>query len=304
MHTCHNGDLPGDFYRFTGGIVYRDLERGVNCYGIYASMGVVIPKGSNANRVVAPCEEPLFNVCGRDHYLFLGGGVLPVPGFVLPEGARAPAAGAANPPVPAKLHSEVESPSGKVWSYDMQANCIGVFPRDPKNRTPLNEPGVWKARQRLSYKGKTGDVLGSGDGEYVFYVMPRDMSRRVSMTTVQPFYFRIDPEGELRIDGSVPDTVVEGKVYWTAISPGLILDEGCRELVGGRFSYRFIPKEMSYCYPFFDYKNYMTGHPKLADTVIITLFLVGKGKDGKKLYGVRTITLRGERVINLPPLGR
>jgi hypothetical protein len=54
INSSITGDLPQDIYEFFGGAVFRDLKTGINLYGIYASMGVVIPKGSYANRVSAP----------------------------------------------------------------------------------------------------------------------------------------------------------------------------------------------------------------------------------------------------------
>jgi hypothetical protein len=302
LHAGHNGDLPGDFYRFTSGVVYRNLKTGRNNYAIYSAFGVVIPKGSNANRVVEFGKEPLFSLLGRDHYIFLGGGVLPVPGMVLMEGGRVPAAGATNPPVPAELTTEVESPSGQVWTYRLKANNAGVFPRLRENTTPLNEPGVWKARQKLSYKGRTGDVLGSGDGEYVFYVLPRDTGTHVDITIHQPDFFRIEPDEILQIAGEVPEEVVEGTIHYTAISPGLILDYGSRPVIRGQFVYKFFPKELAWCYPFYDTVNYFTGKPQLTDTVVINLFLEGRTREGKKVYGMRQVTLRGQQVINLQPL--
>ncbi len=300
-HVCQNGDLPGDFYKFTGGVVYRDLRSNVNRYAIYSSFGVVIPKGSNANRVVEFGKEPLFSLCGRDHYMFLGGGVLPVPGLCLIEGGRAPAGGACNPPVPATLDSEIESPSGKVHAFKLQANLIGIFPRGLEYTAPLTEPGIWKARHKLRYGGREGDVLGTGAGEYPLYVLPSDRSRIVDFSIESPPMFKIRPDEELRLHGVVPPEVVEGEIHYTTVSPGLIMDFGSRKLVSGRFVYKFFPKEMSYCYSFYDYMNYMSGKPELCDTVVITMFLEGKNGKGEKVFGTRMVVLRGETVMNFPP---
>ncbi|MHC5079390.1 MAG: hypothetical protein ACYTHN_10245, partial [Planctomycetota bacterium] len=86
MHASENGDLPGDYYRFTGGVVYREKKTGKTAYGIYSAMGVVTPKGSKMNGIGEGGTTPLFTLNGREHYLFLGGGVLPVPGMILLEG--------------------------------------------------------------------------------------------------------------------------------------------------------------------------------------------------------------------------
>ena len=304
MHTSPNGDLPGDFYRFTGGLVYRDLETGKAHYAIYASMGVVTSTGDMNNRVVAPCTEPLLRMNGRDHYLFLGGGIVPVPGMTMIQGGRIPSGGSANPPVPADLETTLVSPSGRKFNYKQKASWIGVFSRGHETLTIVDEPGVWFVRQKLSYQGKTGDVLGSEDGEYCFYVLPADKEKAFDLVLDLPPISRVKPKDIVRLSGVLPEDVVDGTLHYTTISPGLIIEEGTSPVVSGTFCYEFDPWETGKRISFFDTVDILTGRPILCDTVVFNLFLDGRRADGTRVFGHRVVAMRGDKVINVTPVGK
>jgi len=299
FHTCENADLPGDFYRFTGGLVYRDLETGKASYGIYHSMGQVTPKGTKNNRVTAPCEEPLMTLDGREIWLFLGGGVLPIPGVFLSEGGASAVGGAVNPPVTADLETRVISPSGVESAFTLKANAFGIFPRGQKNAA-LGEPGVWTATQRLSHAGKTGDVLGTRDGKYHFYVLPKEPGRFFLLNVDLPSISRIEPGKAVRFAGTLPADLADGTLYWTVISPGVILEEGSRPVSGGTFECAFDPWATGRRIPFYDTMDCLTGLPLLCDTVLVSLFVSGKRKDGTPAFGAKLVPIRGDLVLNIP----
>jgi len=303
MHASANGDLPGDIYRFTGGAVYRDLKTGKNHYAIYVATGAITAATDLDNRVTAPCQEPLLRMNGRAHYLLLGGAVLPVPGMVLAEGGQVPVGGHANPAVPARLESVVTTPSGRELRYHQKANRLGQFPRG-RYRASLDEPGAWRVRHRLAYAGKTGDVLGSEDGEYSFYVIPAEADRVYELPLDLPPISRIGPGQVVRLSGAVPAGVRDGLLHYTVISPGVILDEGTLPVMDGVFCYEFDPWETGRRVPFYDTSDYLTGEPTLSDTVVITLFLEGRRRDGTNVYAHRTVAMRGSTVINLPSAKR
>jgi hypothetical protein len=298
MHVSENGDLPGDYYRYTGGVVYRDLKSGKCSYGIYSSMGVVTAPGENNNRIVGPCTEPLFSLNGREHWLFLGGGVLPVPGMILLQGGVAPAGGAANPPVPAELKTTVIAPSGKTWDYALRANRIGVFPRSRDTLTSLTEPGVWRAKQSLEYKGKTGDVLGSKDGEYSFFVAPKDREIHFELDVELPPFMMVGPGQAVKLSGVLPEDVTSGTLHYSTITPGCILEEGSVPSEFGGYCYIFDPWETGKRLPFFDTVDHLTGKPMLSDTVVFNLFFEGKKENGEKVFGTKVVVMRGNLVIN------
>ncbi|MDP2753658.1 MAG: hypothetical protein Q8P40_04625, partial [Nitrospirota bacterium] len=125
INDSSNGDLPQDIYEFLGGAVLRDFKTGVNLYGIYASMGVIIPKGSYANRVSAPFSEPIFTVNGRDYYLFDSGA--PLAGMVFEPGDILRAGAMVSPPViGVSCRKTITLPSGKKYVFKGTTNKIGL----------------------------------------------------------------------------------------------------------------------------------------------------------------------------------
>ena len=91
---------------------------------------------------------------------------------------------AQQPELPSKIEVVFTSPSGLTRTVRGQANAIGWF-HDPRHDFAAGESGVWKAKMKLLFDGHTsagqvtepfptGDVLGSRDGEFFFYVVDGD----------------------------------------------------------------------------------------------------------------------------------
>ncbi|HVT44325.1 MAG TPA: hypothetical protein VMT00_08035, partial [Thermoanaerobaculia bacterium] len=182
-----NGDLPNDFKFQFAGAVWR--EPGFQYYGAYASLFVLVPELDPAGgRIMPPFQGngggpdggPLFRLKGRDIDLFFHPTAVR-PGTILHRGAIASFAGYSAPTLPSKIEIVVTSPSGRVRTIAGQANRIGWF-YDPSQDFTAGESGVWKARVRIVFDGRTsagqvtepfpaGDALGSREGEFYFYVV-------------------------------------------------------------------------------------------------------------------------------------
>ncbi|HVT44309.1 MAG TPA: hypothetical protein VMT00_07955, partial [Thermoanaerobaculia bacterium] len=184
-----NGDLPNDFkFQFGGGVI-RDPQLLFNRYMAYASLWVLLPDPDTiGGRIMPPFQGngggpsggPLFTLKGREIDLFFHPTAVR-PGTILHRGSIASFAGYSAPTLPAKIEIVVTSPSGRVRTIAGQANRIGYF-YDPSQDFTAGEPGVWKARVRIVFDGRTsagqvtepfpaGDALGSREGEFYFYVV-------------------------------------------------------------------------------------------------------------------------------------
>jgi hypothetical protein len=152
-------------------------------------------------------------------------------------------------------------------------------------------------RQKLSAGGKTGDVLGSEDGEYCFYVLPADRQRSFELDLDLPPISRVRAGKTVRLAGELPPDVVKGVLHYTAISPGLIVEEGHGPVAKGTFCYEFDPWETGKRIPFFDTVDHLTGRPVLSDTVVFNLFFDGSRADGSHVYGFRVVAMRGDQVV-------
>ncbi len=300
INNSYNGDLPQDIYEFLGGVVYRDFKKGINLYGIYASMGVVIPKGSYANRISAPLSEPIFEVNGKEHYLFDAGA--PLPGLVLETGDILRAGAMVFPPIgKVKCVKRITSPSGKQYVFEGTTNKIGLgkMVAAQGGDVVIEEPGVYEVQASCEYKNRRGDVVGSRDGRYYLYAVDAQDSGECFSLDL-PKRFSITNDKILDICGTINGDVENAKVYYTVIMPGVIMDEGILDVRDNRFLYRFSPRDVAVQFPNYDIVAYSDPDQQcMADTVIFTFFLSGLDKNGKKVNSVRRFILRGDKGLVL-----
>lgn len=290
------GDLPQDVYWFAGGVVYRDLKRGINRYAAYSAMGVVTPKGHHATRVVEAGTEPLFEVNGRDHYLFLANA--PACGSVYEVGDTVGLGGLVFPFVRARCRIALRHDGGVVKEVTGTANSVGIF-GVPDNACRLEKPGVYEVEVGVNYGGRKGDVVGSGDGTYRIYVVDKDSPQRIRVDL--PSRGEFSASDGLEVRGRVSEDVREGKILYSLTTPGIVMDEGTLPVVDGRFLFRFNAIDFGVQFTNYNTTNYSSAGPPaknspvLSDTVTITLFLEGEDEKGRNIHSVKLLVLRGNR---------
>lgn len=209
----NQGDLPDDVKLQYGGIVYRDVESGVNQYAIYGSMAVMIPRGTKQGmRTFPPFQGaaggpnggPLLTLKGQEIDLFFTPvGVMP--GTVLEVGDTFSFSGAVWPTLPSLVEATVTLPSGKKLFTKSRANKIGHF-HDPSSAFVVTEPGVYTVHIAVTHDGTTsagpvetpyptGSVLGAEEGSYAFYVVPKTSASLLTIDT---------PAEGARLEGNSP----------------------------------------------------------------------------------------------------
>ena len=295
INNSYNGDLPQDIYGFMTGVVVKDFSTGINQYGIYTSMGVVIPKGSYANRVSAPLTEPLVNINGRDHYITDVGA--PLPGMVYEISDILRAGAMIFPPIPGvKCRRIVTTPSGEIYNFKGTTNKIGLTKLVSKQGAdiPITEPGVYKVITSCQFDDKTGDLIGSGDGKYYIYAVRKDDYKQYFKLDLAP-HFKIDYKKILPIKGLIDKTIKNPKIYYTIIMPGMLMDEGTLKVQNNSFVYNFSARDFAVQFPQYDIVKYdYPSKQVMADTVIFTFFLSGEDKNGQPAHSVQRFILRGE----------
>ncbi|MBI4845055.1 MAG: hypothetical protein HY810_01035 [Candidatus Omnitrophica bacterium] len=296
INNSYNGDLPQDIYEFLGGVVYRDLKKGINLYGIYASMGVVIPKGSFANRVSAPLAEPIFEINGRKHYLFDAG--TPLAGMIFETGDILSAGAMIFPPIAnVKCLKKITTPGGKQYEFKGITNKIGLAKMSAAEgaEIPIQEPGVYTVEGNCRYKDKKGDFAGTRDGKYFVYAVEPSAPNDILELNL-PARFSINYTDILRIKGAIKTPLRHAKVYYTVIMPGMIMDEGILEVNNEKFSYSFSPQDTAVQFPNYDIISYTNPQAQeMADTVIFTFFLTGTDTADKTRHAVKRFILRGNQ---------
>jgi hypothetical protein len=311
------GDQPNDFKFQYVGTVYRDLDTGRNEYAGQSTGWIFIPDDDPlGSRVMPPFAGPgnggwtteggpLLTLKGDDVHIF----VLPTgvrPGAILEEGDTFRFAGHIMPTLDSQLAVTVTAPSGAQFHIDGQANRIGYF-YDPDDDFEVTEPGLWSVDVHVWHDGQcsggstvppypSGDVLGSDQGRYWFYVVP-SATPRLSVSLPWPGFLSFKHEvTPIVISGALPEGLDAVTVEYTISMPGYILEQGQAAIHDGWWEILFDPVALHQDFPNLELTGRDTWGPGLADTFSIGLLLSGE-RDGQPVFQANTVTIQGEQVF-------
>jgi hypothetical protein len=320
------GDLPNDFKFQYIGAVFSDLEGGHNEYLGQGTGWIHLPEDDTlGSRVMPPFAGPgnggwtteggpLLRLKGQDIHLF----ILPTgtqPGAILQVGDTFRFAGHIMPTLDSQVAVTVTAPSGAEYQVDGQANRIGYF-YDPDDDFTVTEPGLWSVDVHVWHDGQcsggstvppypSGDVLGSDDGLYWFYVVPSDVPRLDVSTPAPGFLDFMGGVQPVVFSGNVPVTLTNGLIDYTISMPGFILTHGQASIDDGFYSLAFDPVALHQDFPNLDLIGRDSPYqPGLADTISIDLYLQAQRPDGAFEYRANNVTLQGDQVFigDAPPL--
>ena len=303
-----NGDLPNDFKLLFGGAVLRGAALPHNEYAAYGALWVHLPSGEpiERSRVFPPFQGngggptggPLMTLKGRAVDLFWHPtGVRP--GSVLEIGDRVSFAGYFAPTLPCRLELTVTAPSGRVRTFDRRANKIGYL-YDPSFDFYADEAGEWKVTVRGSFDGITsagqvtapfpsGDLLGTADGKFSFYVVRRDAP---PLAVDKPASSFVRPAaGAVRLAFTNPQGLSQTSLRQTTTMPGFVLEEGS---VAG-FSYSYDAPQLAGDFPNLDLFD--AAGKAGADAVAMTFLASGKDSGGGDVFRARRLLLQGEELF-------
>ena len=295
FHSSPNGDLPEDLYRVMGGLVVRDLETGENYYDAYSSAIRILPPGSEFTAVQPPGEVPIVRLSGRDEYVFLG---LNTSG-VFSVGHRMLLGGTLMPPSPATVHFDVTYPSGRQIKRTVVANRLGGV--SPPPGLFLDEPGVYRVIIDIELEKQDGsvvhgDVVGSGDGEILYFAVPTDQPRVVASPL--PAMSRVDDLDRISVPIAWDPAVKNPKLTWSVMTPGSLFDEGTMDLEPtGTYDFVMRPRQMQVQLSNYDTVDASNGQQLLTDIVVFVFFFEGE-LDGRKVYDSTRVAMRGDVLLN------
>lgn len=289
--ASNNGDLPGDIYRLLGGVVMI-AEGEEPKYAGYQSSAFILPGGSNNNRIIGPGEEDLPGPDGIEARFFL----VPVrPGSVYQQGTNFTAFLQIDPVLPCEVQFYLTAPDGSTRVAEGQGDRLGYFVS--KEKWLLDQAGVWTYKVNATWNGYKGRVPGlSENGGYIF-VIERDNHDE---------WNRTGPGITLNLSGEEIFSPAEGleiqgnssasQIYFTAITPGAVLEEGMIPAKDGRFTYHFDPARMAERIKTYDITNLLTGKPEIGRIVHLTFFSEEKGASGP-YHSFARVILRGNKAI-------
>ena len=238
------GDLRKDIKWMFGAAVFKRPDLGIGEVAIYGSLWVQIhdddPIGSRVfppfqGAAGGPSGGPIMTLEGQEIDLFL----MPTavrPGTILEVGDRFVFAGQVGPPLASKVTVRVTSPGGRVRTISGRANSIGYF-SDPAGDFVVDEPGVWTVDVEVLHDGltsagpveppyPTGGVLGSADGRFQVYVVPKAMTQ-VDFGLPDIGLYAVQFDGHLpralRFFPRIPEGWSEVDGVYTISMPGFIL---------------------------------------------------------------------------------
>ncbi len=306
------GDLPNDLKWQYGGVVFRDLDRGIAEYAAYASLWVLLPDDDPiGGRVTPPFQGatggpnggPIMTLKGEEiDLLFLPRSGFP--GQVLEVGDTLAVSGHVGPPLDSRVTVTVTSPGGEVREISGQADKVGYF-YQPEGNLVVEEPGVWTVKIEVVHEGMTssgptaapypkGGVLGTAKGSYQIYVVDEG-ARRPTLREPAPGYLTIRevPLPPVVFRGELPEGFENARFSYTIAMPGFLLEQGEGMSEGGSFQLAYDPERLHEEYPNIDLTAYDALRPGLADQIWITALFEANGE-----YLPLTITLLGEEVFH------
>jgi hypothetical protein len=284
--ASNNGDMPGDIYRLLGGVVVRNQSQ-APLYAGYQASAFILPKGTNNNRVIGPGTEDLPSPDGTPARFFL----VPLrPGMVYTVGATFGAVLQIDPIVPCSVSFSLTAPNGTSFTATGSGDQYGYFAAVDK--WPLDKAGLWKYTVNATWNGYSGRVPGlPSDGGWI-YVLENPPSNQTGLQLNIPASQTFAVTDGLTISGNSTAT----KVYFAAIIPGAVLEEGTVDVVNGKFNYTFSPQNMAGKIQTYDIINKVNGKSEIGRVVHLTFFTEENGPNGV-YHNFARVVLRGTTAI-------
>ena len=234
------------------------------------------------------------------------------PGTVLEVGDRFVFAGQVGPPLASNVTVQVTSPGGQVRTISGQANPIGYF-SDPAGDFVVDEPGVWTVDVEVVHDGMTsacpveppyptGGVLGSSDGRFRVYVVPK-ATARIDFGLPDISLYALEFDGHLpralRFFPRIPEGWSDVDGVYTISMPGFVLEEGTLGPGEEGLEIVYRPSRLNGDFPNIDLKAKDEHRVGLSDEVFISVLLSGTDASGQRVHAAKVITLVGEDIYNL-----
>ena len=283
-----NGDLPGDIYRLLGGVALLRKNQ-APLYAGYMASAFILPKGTHNNRVIAPGGEDLIGADGRRFRFFL---VAVRPGMVFEQNSPFVPALQIDPLLPAHIRFVLRYPDGREKIAEGIGDRFGSFVGS--DRWPLDQTGVYVYSIKSEWQGYNGCMPGlPEEGGYLFVIEKSCPAGAAGLRLGLKNQQLIDADKGLVIEGR--STARE--VYFAAVTPGAVVDQGRVPVEGGFFSYHFDPTAIHRRIPIYDIANLRSGRREIGRVIHLTFFSAEKAADGTPYHAFARVILRGTLAI-------
>jgi hypothetical protein len=96
---------------------------------------------------------------------------------------------------------------------------------------------------------------------------------------------------------NITGTTNASKVYYAAIIPGAVLEQGTLPVNNGSFQYSFDPQKMANKIQTYDIVNIVNGSPQIGRIVHLTFFSEEKTSNGTIYHSFVRVVLRGTTAV-------
>jgi hypothetical protein len=256
-------------------------------YAGYQASAFILPKGTNNNRVIGPGDEDLPSPDGVPARFFL----TPVrPGMVYQVGTTFGAVLQIDPVVPCDVRFTLTAPDNSTRVATGKGDQYGYFVATDK--WALNQAGVWTYTVDATWNGYKGKVPGMPESGGWIFVLENGDPPGPGMTLSMPVKQTFSPVTGFNVTGQT----TASNVYYAAIIPGAVLEQGILPVSNGEFLYDFDPQRMADKIITYDIINLVNGKPEIGRVVHLTFFSEEQGSDGSYHSFVRVV-LRGTTAI-------
>ncbi len=300
--SSHNGDQPGDLYRFIGGIVRQEPGQ-APAYAGYISSGAILRKGTNNNRIVAPGSVDIIGPKGENARFFLTPGFRP--GMTYPLGANWRPALQIDPLLPVSISLTLTYPDGTVKTDSGTANVSdGTWAGQTQ---VLNQPGVYRCNVSATWNGYSGTIPGlPAEGGMFFVLGGTKPAGAQGLIVDRSKETIISLSSQLKIEGRSTASVV----YYALIMPGAVISQGQVSVVNGQFTIVLDPGAINSSTPIYDLINYVSGllwgsQPSSDQWMTtrkilhLTLFSKEMHTDGTEFWDFHRVITRGTTVLSV-----
>jgi hypothetical protein len=161
-----------------------------------------------------------------------------------------------------------------------------------------DETGVWKARVKILFDGRTsagqvtppfptGDVLGSREGEFYFYVVEPN-APQLELAAMPQF---VRPaEGPITFRVQPPAGLSNVQLTYTITMPGFILEEKTQTSMNVVYDAPTLAKDFPNL-DLYDADGYAG-----VDTITISMMLSGTDPSGTRKHFARQVVIQGEEI--------
>jgi hypothetical protein len=145
------------------------------------------------------------------------------------------------PMAPHDVEIVIRKPDGRTMDCRGRADRLGNF-FCPNGPLVFDQAGVYRVYAHFSDGDRAGGVPGARAGWHQIYAVAKDTPYRVLF---RPAFRKGDAvAGPLVADGEVSPPLRSGRVHYSVVAPGILIDEGAVDLVDSRFRLALYPDQI------------------------------------------------------------